>query len=74
MQTEIEAINSARTQYRAAYWSMAGSSARWHLCQGTAGVVLLSEPCEQPKLVANVHAMTEQTMVNALSAALRRNA
>ncbi|WP_315127291.1 hypothetical protein [Comamonas antarctica] len=73
MQTEIQATQSARTQYRAAFKSMAAGGS-WHLFQGCVGVILMrqEEGENRPILVADVQAKAEQTMVNALSIALRR--
>lgn len=79
MQTEAQTIASARGQYRAMFRSMAASGAAWHIHKGGAGSpVLLIEGAamdvELPIIVRNVHAMAEQTMVNALTAAIRRAA
>jgi hypothetical protein len=77
MLTEEKAIASARTQYRAMFKSMAASGVAWHLHRGTHNVVLLREDAQMdvplPVIVPNVHAMAEQTMINALSAAIRRD-
>jgi hypothetical protein len=57
--------------------SMAASGVAWHLHRGTHNVVLLREDAQMdvplPVIVPNVHAMAEQTMINALSAAIRRD-
>lgn len=79
MQTEQQTIASARGQYRAMFRSMAASGAAWHIHRGSTGnPVLLIEgaPMDAPLpiIVHNVHAMAEQTMVNALTAAIRRAA
>jgi len=75
--TELDAIKSARTQYRAMFKSMATSGVAWNLHTGHTNVVLLRSDAHMdvplPVIVSNVHAMAEQTMVNALSLALRRN-
>lgn len=70
MQTEIQAINSARTQYRAAFKSMTLGGA-WNVYQGAYGVLLDVAGMNLPILVHDVQAKAEQTMVNALSIALR---
>lgn len=76
MFTEQNAIASARTQYRAMFKNMAASGNKWNLHRGSASVVLLQDGASMdvdlPIIVPNVHAMAEQTMVNALSAAIRR--
>jgi len=75
MLTELNAINSARTQYRAMFKSMARAGVAWNIHRGSCNVVLLQQGApmdvELPILLRNVHAMGEQTMVNALSQALR---
>ena len=74
-QTEAQAISSARTQYRAAFRTMAASGERFHILAGSAGVLLAAESAAiyrpMQRLVSDVHAMAEQTMVNALTVALR---
>jgi len=76
MLTELNAISSARTQYRAMFKNMAVSGVAWNLHRGTHNVVLLRADAHMdvplPVILANVHAMAEQTMVNALSNAIRR--
>lgn len=76
--TEEKAIASARTQYRACFKSMSVSGVRWNLHRGSHNVVLLREDATMDVpleiIVSNVHAMAEQTMINALSAAVRRRA
>lgn len=79
MQTEQQTIASARGQYRAMFRSMAASGAAWHIHQGSTGNPVLpieGAPMDAPLpiIVRNVHAMAEQTMVNALTAAIRRAA
>ena len=78
MLTEEKAIASARTQYRAMFKSMVTSCAPWDIHRGASGAVLLMRGApmdvELPVLVKNVHAMAEQTMVNALSVAWRKGA
>lgn len=78
MPSEAQAIASARTQYRAMFRSMAASSVHWHLYGGSASVVLLREDAQMdvllPIIVRHINAMSEQTMVNALSTALRHGA
>lgn len=76
MLTEEKAISSARGQYRAFFREMAASGVRWNVHLGTHNVVLLREDAHMdvqlPMLVHDVHAMSEQTMVNAVVNALRR--
>lgn len=76
MITEEKAIASARTQYRAMFKTMAITGCAWNLHKGGSGAVLLQEGATMdvplPIIVRNVHAMAEQTMVNALSIAIRR--
>ena len=78
MFTEAKAIESARQQYRAMFRTMATSRTAWHIHKGVSGAVLLIDGApmdvQLPVLVQNVHAMAEQTMVNALTAAIRRAA
>ena len=78
MFTEEKAILSARTGYRAAFRRMATEDKAWHLHKTGSGTALFRADAAfdvpLPILVRNVHAMSEQTMVNALSAALRRAA
>lgn len=66
MQTKLNAINSARTQYRAAFKTMA-LGGDWHLYATRSGVTLDREGTHLVILVPHVQAMTEQTMVNSLS-------
>lgn len=74
---ELKAIASARTQYQAMFKSMARGG-QWNIHRGSAGPVLLiagaSMDVDLPIIVRNVHAMGEQTMVNALSLAIRKGA
>lgn len=76
MLTELNAINSARTQYRAMFASMARAGVPWNFHMGSCNVVLLQQGAtmdvELPVILRNVHAMGEETMVNALSNALRK--
>lgn len=71
-------ISGLRTQYRAMFRHMAVAGGHWNVHRGSAGLVLLSEHAtmdvQLPVLVANVEAMSEKTMVNAVSAALARGA
>lgn len=73
MQTEIQAIQSARQQYRAAFRHMAMPGANYCIVSGLVGVVLLSVEYveEQEILVECVQAKSEETMINALTLALR---
>lgn len=77
MLTEIQAINTARTQYRAMFRTMAAGGRPWHLHRGSCNVVLLQEGAtmdvDLPIILRNIHTMGEQSMVNALSAAMRRD-
>lgn len=74
--TELQIIQSAKNQYRAMFKSMAASGAPWNIHKGSQGPVLLIAGAHMdvdlPIIVSNVHAMAEQTMVNALSSAIRR--
>jgi hypothetical protein len=74
--TEEKAIAAARGQYRALFRDMAASGVAWNLHRGSHNVVLLRADAQMdvplPVIVPDVHAMAEQTMINALSAALRR--
>jgi hypothetical protein len=78
MFTEEKAIASARQEYRVFFTRMATEGLAWHLHKTGSGVTLMRADAAfdvpLPIIVRNVHAMTEQTMVNALSAALRRAA
>ena len=69
-----KACLSARTQYRAMFRTMAGSGSAWHLHEGSGAPVLLKHGAtadvQLPLLVPNVHAMTEEYMVQRLWAAL----
>lgn len=69
-QTELQAIASARTQYRAAFISMARGG-NWDLFLGSCGVVLDRAFAHQCVLVRDVQCVTEDTMVIKLSAMLR---
>lgn len=76
MQTELDAINSARTQYRAAFKAMAFGG-RWHVYRGSVGVILLmgaDTTATLSILVSDVQGMTEEAMVNALSVNWRKGA
>lgn len=74
MLTQIDLIKSARGQYHAAFMQMARSTVAWHVYRSNTGV-LIAEGGENFRiLVKNVHAMAEETMVNALSEKLRRDA
>lgn len=70
-------LSGLRTQYRGMFKQMA-CGGKWNVHRGTAGLVLLRDGAQMdvplPVLVRNVHAMSEQTMVNAVSAALAREA
>lgn len=76
MLTEEKVIASARTQYRAMFKAMAASRTPWDIHKGASGAVLLMRGAPMdvalPVLVKNAHAMSEQTMVNALSVAWRK--
>ena len=78
MFTEAKAIESARQGYRACFKRMATEGQAWHLHKTGSGAALFREDAKfdvpLPVIVRNVHAMSEQTMVNALTAALRRAA
>lgn len=65
MQTESQAIASARTQYRASFKTMS-RGANWDLCLGSCGVVLDRAFEHQTILVRDVQCMAEETMVNKL--------
>lgn len=69
-QTELQAISSSRTQYRAAFRQMA-MGANWDLFLGSAGVVLDRAFEHQTILVRDVQSMSEETMVLKLSAQWR---
>lgn len=72
MNTEAQAIESARQQYRIAFRKMA-CGGKWNIYATRSGVSLDLDGCQFGEiLVRDVQAMAEQTMVNALSAALRR--
>lgn len=74
MTTEIQAIQSARQQFRAAFRQMAATGQRYDLTAGTCGPVLAPRgDLPGAVLVADVQGMAEQTMVNALAAAWKRN-
>lgn len=78
MFTETKAIESARQGYRACFRRMATEGKAWHLHRTGSGAALYRDDAvfdvPLPIIVRNVHAMSEQTMVNALTAALRREA
>ena len=78
MFTEDKAIASARQGYRACFKRMAFGGHAWHLHRTGSGAALYRADAvfdvPLPIIVRNVHAMSEQTMVNALSAALRQAA
>lgn len=68
--TKIEAITSAKTQYRAAFRAMARGG-KWNLSRLPDGLILdLAEYQHGPVLVENVQAMTEQTLIIKLSNSL----
>jgi len=77
--TELGMIQGARIQYRNYYRTMA-MGGRWHVYRAPAGEtlsgVILAPVGDMPAgseiLVSDVQAKTEQTMANALSAAIRR--
>jgi hypothetical protein len=79
MHTELGMIQGARIQYRNYYRTMA-IGGRWHVYRAPVGEtlsgVIVAPVGDMPPgsdiLVSDVQAMTEQTMVNALSAAIRR--
>lgn len=75
MLTELQATQSARIQYRAVFKSMAVSGMRWNFHKGSANVVLLREDATLdvplPIILSDVQAMSEETMINKLCAALR---
>lgn len=85
-QTELEALLSLRTQYRAAFKRMAANigAERFHVHAGSVGVVLMPHSTAPvpagapiyaaPVLVRDVQNLTEQQAVNALSAAIKRAA
>ena len=78
MFTEDKAIASARQGYRACFKRMATEGHSWHLYRTGSGAALYRDDAvfdvPLPIVVRNVHAMSEQTMINALTAALRRAA
>lgn len=73
MITKNDAIEQARRQFRMCFQSMATSCSAWHLYADKDGVRLENSsnwpnlPNGLELLVANVHAGTEQQMVNAIS-------
>lgn len=79
--TEAGMIQGAKTQYRNYFRTMA-IGGRWHLYRAPVGETLsgvIVAPSEDMArdaeiLVHDVQGMAEQTMVNALSAAIRRMA
>jgi hypothetical protein len=77
MQTELQAIDSLRTQFAAAFNAMARDPYNWHVYQGPHDVILIQEDVpkvEWPVLVRNVHGMSVDHAVQALSDALRARA
>lgn len=65
MQTELQAISSARTQYRANFKTMC-MGANWDLCLGSCGVVLDRAFEHSNILVRDVQCMSEEIMVQKL--------
>lgn len=79
MQTEEQAVASLRTQYAAAFKSMAADPYNWHVYQGPHGVILMRDTHAAPSvggpvLVPNVHCHSVDSAVQKLSDALRARA
>lgn len=70
--TEAAAIASVRTQYRAAFRDMASSGEQWNLYATRSGATLDRAGTHMVVLVADVQAKAEQTVINCLSARLRK--
>lgn len=73
-------FNSIRTQYRACYKRMAFDGMRWnlHCVPGTDRFTIFREDAEfnganLPLAVRDIHAMTEQTLINKVHAIIRGN-
>lgn len=72
MITKNDAIEQTRRQFRLMFRTMAMSCAAWHLYATRDGVAIAQEGEHLVRLVANVHAATEQQVVNSLSHELDR--
>ena len=72
MKTKNDAIEQTRRQFRLMFQTMAVSCAAWHLYATRDGVAIAQEGEHLVRLVANVHAATEQQVVNSLSHELDR--
>lgn len=78
MRTRLETLQGARNQFRALFKQMAVTPGAWNLyqlpgdCQPLMNEHATFDVQPESILVRNVHAMAEQTFINALSAELDR--
>ncbi len=67
------AAGLARGQFRLMFRHMAASFDRWNLCAVPGGVEVATPTADQVVLVTDVHAKTEQQVLNSLSTYLDNN-